>query len=30
MINRKEKDNGFVEGLIHMLGIEPREWDGIG
>lgn len=30
MINRKEKDNGFVEGLIYMLGIEFREWDGIG
>lgn len=30
MINRMEKDNGFMKRIIDMIGIEPREWGGIG
>lgn len=29
MINRMEKDGGFMKGIIYMLGVQPREWGGI-
>lgn len=30
MVNRMEKDNGFMKGIINILGTEPKERGGMG